>query len=156
MKHRARWYWNRFFWFFVSPMRQAYRFVRRPHTLAVKCLVECDGGFLLVRLTYNHKQWTMVGGGLSRGETFEDAAKRELLEEVGIVATSFTKIGEYTRDHDNMLDTVHVFYCRVNNKAFTIDDVEIAEARWFKPNDLPTPRREIVDRIFKMYNLAHD
>lgn len=125
--------------------------MRRPHTLAVKCLVECDGEFLLVRLSYSHREWTIAGGGLNRRETFEDAAKRELFEETGIIAKQVTKIGKYVREHDYFIDEVHVFYCRVGSKEFTIDDDEIAEARWFQPDELPIPRREVVDRIFKMY-----
>lgn len=61
-----------------SPIRQAARVL----------LLDCDGRALLFRFVdpvNGSPFWITPGGGLDEGETFEDAAKRELREETGIV-----------------------------------------------------------------------
>ena len=44
-----------------------------------------NGQVLLGRRTDNH-QWGYAGGSIELGETVEEAAKRELFEEMGLVA----------------------------------------------------------------------
>lgn len=61
-----------------SPIRQAARVL----------LLDRDGRALLFRFVdpvNGSPFWITPGGGLDEGETFEDAAKRELREETGIV-----------------------------------------------------------------------
>ena len=61
--------------------------MRRRRATAV---VYRDSAVLLVR-DRGHKKYSLPGGGAHRGESIEDAAARELREELGMVATSSTR-----------------------------------------------------------------
>ena len=150
MRYTPRQYATRLFWMVVNPLRHAYWYVVRPHTLGAKCLVEHDGAVLLVRINYAHKRWTVPGGGVNRGETPEHAAIRELQEEVGVSASKVTKLGEYVSTHQYKVDTVHVYRCTAQSRGFKVDGFEISEAGWFRPEELPAERQPSVDKILAM------
>jgi hypothetical protein len=64
-----------FHWYFL---------LRRPMTLGVRVLVrDKSGAVLLVRHSYV-AGWHLPGGGVERGETAQDAARKELMEEAAI------------------------------------------------------------------------
>lgn len=141
----------RLFFFFAVPIRRVYRFFVRKPILAAKCLVECGGEFLLVRNSYAHRRWGVAGGGLNRGESYRTAAVRELFEETGIVAGRIEFLGFYTGVFEKCPVITCVYLCRVKNKDFAIDGLEISEAGWFTPDALPSPSHKSVDTILGMY-----
>ncbi|OHA26454.1 MAG: hypothetical protein A3C06_02655 [Candidatus Taylorbacteria bacterium RIFCSPHIGHO2_02_FULL_46_13] len=114
----------------VNPVQRVYWFLFRPDTRGVKCVLECNGHVLFVRLGYAHKGWTIPGGGVKRGESFEEAARREVQEEVGILVENVRKIGEYKNTSQYKRDTVEVFYAAVAIPTFKVDGFEIVEAQW--------------------------
>ena len=63
-------------------------------------VLDDDDRVLLTRFDFRDGQsvWTTVGGGLEPGETYEDAARRELVEEAGL---ELAELGPciWTRDH---------------------------------------------------------
>lgn len=69
----------------AMPLRRFYWYIFQPRTRGVKCLIQKDGKFLLVRLAYAHKSWTVPGGGVKKKESFEEACYREIKEEIGVV-----------------------------------------------------------------------
>ena len=94
-----------------------------------------DEQVLLIRHTYQ-PGWFMPGGGVKRGETLEQAARREAQEEVGAELGELTLLGIYTHIGDFRTDHNILFLCC----DFTLDgthDSEIAETRFFALNDLP-------------------
>ena len=66
----------------MNPVRRFYWFVFRPQTRGVKVLILWQGKALLVRLGYAHRSWTIPGGGVHSEESYEEAARREIKEEV--------------------------------------------------------------------------
>jgi 8-oxo-dGTP pyrophosphatase MutT (NUDIX family) len=61
--------------------------------------------------------WSMHGGGLEIGETVEDAAKRELFEETGLIANNIQLLGvfsgndlRYTYPNGDKVSIVEVVY----------------------------------------------
>ncbi len=147
----------RTFYFFVNPFRRLYWFVVRPKTRGVKCVIFWQDKILLVRLAYAHKKWTIPGGGVKRHETPEQAAKRELREEVGINLSALNHCGSYQTVKEYKRDTVDCFYANVESPDFVLDDLEISEAGWFSLDDLPENRVPRVNKIIPFCKkLLHD
>ncbi len=78
----------------------------------------------------------MPGGGVKRGETLEQAARREAREEVGAELQDLSLLGAYTYFGRWKSDHNIVFF----SDQFTANgkhDREIAEARFFPLAELP-------------------
>lgn len=112
-----------------------YAFIFRPRTLGVRVMLIQNREVLLVRQTYL-PGWFMPGGGVKRGETLEEAARREVHEEVGAEMEALELVGAYTSFRNYLSDHNILFLC----KDFTINgqpDFEIAEVRSFPLDALP-------------------
>jgi 8-oxo-dGTP pyrophosphatase MutT (NUDIX family) len=112
-----------------------YCFFFRPIRTGVRVMMLRGDQVLLIRQTYV-PGWFMPGGGLKRGETMEQAVRREAKEEVGAELANIQLMGVYTSSKDWKTDHNILFICR----EFTINgkpDSEIAEVRFFHLNDLP-------------------
>jgi len=80
--------------------------------------------------------WFMPGGGLKRGETLEEATRREAREETGAELGEITLMGAFTNFTEWKTDHNIVFICtkfQIKSKP----DAEIAELRAFPLNELP-------------------
>lgn len=139
-------------YFFINPFRKLYWFIVRPQTRGVKCIIEHDGKILLTRLGYAHKKFTIPGGGVKKNETWEEGIRREILEEVGITLGKIEKIGEYKNVMEYKRDTVVVFHSVVSSPVFKIDNIEVVEANWFSPKELPLNRVPRVDIVLGLLN----
>lgn len=124
--------------------RTAYRLLeliwllRRPGKLGVKCLLVNHDRILLVRHTYGHRDWDLPGGGVKRGELPLSAARREMGEELGIVAGSWTPLGEVRGIVSHRRDTVHCFRVVLPTSELAVDLGELAAAAWFAPSEIPS------------------
>ncbi len=74
----------------------------RPEGALVAVYV--DRALLLVRSSYQ-VEWNFPGGGVKRGETPDATARRELAEEIGLVAPRLLPAGEATGICDGWGDT---------------------------------------------------
>jgi 8-oxo-dGTP diphosphatase len=108
--------------------------------VGVGCIVVRDGQFLLVR---NHRGfWSTPGGHLDFGESPEDCAARETLEETGV---SVTAVQFVAITNDVLVDAgKHYVTIWMRGEASDLppticDAAEIAEIGWFAPDALPTP-----------------
>ncbi len=127
-----------------------YWFVFRPRTFGVKCAIEHDGHWLMIRNTYGRGHWTFPGGKVERGEEPRDAAMREVREEVGIVLDDVRAIGDYYTTKQYKRDTVYCFVASVPSRDHLIDQGEIAEAKWIPFGEIPDLRSQAVDKILVM------
>jgi 8-oxo-dGTP diphosphatase len=91
---------------------------------------------LLVRPSYR-VGWHLPGGGIKRGETPEAAARRELAEEIGLVAPVLIPAGVACGMWDGRRDRVHFFELRLNEAPeLHLDNREIVATRLIRPSEL--------------------
>jgi len=131
----------------AAQARLVYWFVFRPNTFGVKCVIQYEGRWLMIRNSYGKGHWTFPGGAVDRGEDPADAAIREVREEVGIALDSVVSIGSYQSNRQYKHDTVHCFVATVRSDDHQIDNAEVIESGWFRPDALPTFRGKAVDQI---------
>jgi 8-oxo-dGTP pyrophosphatase MutT (NUDIX family) len=112
----------------------------RPVTLGVRAIVlDGEDNVFLVRHTYT-RGWHFPGGGVEVGESVYEAVGRELLEEGNIAIEGTPAIhGVFFNHRISRRDHVVVFVVR----DFQVlgprpPDREIAEARFFPANALPS------------------
>ena len=107
----------------------------------VKCVLTHGGSMLLVRHTYGHRDiWHVPGGGVHRHEEPLKAAAREMREELGVRDLHWREL--VTRDMrvDRMEVRLTCVYAELPDPAHvTPDPIEIAQAAWFAPAELPAP-----------------
>ena len=118
-------------------LAQFFRRRFRITTLGSRALVVRDSQVLLVRMTYVNG-WFLPGGGVNRGESFHDAALREVREECGLAASHAELFGLYHSRKGGKSDHV-ALYVVTEFEAITgaRPDPEIAESRFFNLRALP-------------------
>jgi len=113
--------------------------VKRRITLGVRVMLIRGDDIFLIRQTYL-PGWQLPGGGVEPGETAEDSAARELLEESGYRVLGPMEMFGLYHNSNAMTDRDHVvlYVCRSFETAFDFKpNLEIAEFGWFDRNQLP-------------------
>jgi 8-oxo-dGTP pyrophosphatase MutT (NUDIX family) len=114
---------------------RVYCFIFRPITLGIRVMLIQNNQVLLVRHTYI-EGWYLPGGGVKRGETLDQAARREAHEETGATLNNLRLLGAYTNFKEWKSD--HGILFLSNDFTTTSEhDNEIAEIRFFPLDDLP-------------------
>lgn len=131
--------------------RLVVRAIAPSFTVGSMCIIERDNGdILFVRLSYRSR-WGVPGGLLERGESPEDAARREVAEEVGL---DVELVGEPAVVVDATPQRVDiVFRARVGTdgtETVVARSPEIEEARWFPREALPELQPETVTAIIAL------
>jgi 8-oxo-dGTP pyrophosphatase MutT (NUDIX family) len=100
-------------------------------------VIDGQGRFMLVKQTYT-PGWIFPGGGVERGETCLQAAKREVEEEAAIFAKGALHLVGMFSNHEQMAGDHLAFYVlrEFEQRAFK-PNMEIADARFFSPDELP-------------------
>lgn len=119
----------------------------RP-AVTVDNVVFCfDGKNLKVLLVQRKNEpykncWAFPGGFLEEKETLEEAAKRELLEETGLVPLSLTQIGAFSaidRDpRERVITTAFFSIVHPKEAEAAVAGDDAAEVSWFNIKELPT------------------
>ena len=102
-------------------------------------------GKVLLQKRRDNLCWAIHGGGVEIGEKVEDAAKRELLEETGLIANKLELLGVFSGE--NMMytypngDEVYIvginYVCRDFSGELLSETDETLELRWFEISKLP-------------------
>jgi 8-oxo-dGTP pyrophosphatase MutT (NUDIX family) len=126
-------------------------------------LLDAEGRLLLVHRTDND-MWGLPGGAVELGETLEDAAVREVHEEVGLTCHRLKLFGVYSGPElyyrypngDEVHNVAVSFLCRDFSGTIEVDNVEVKEASFFSLDGLPSEispvDRFIIEDIVRRYD----
>lgn len=118
--------------------------------VGVGVMILKDGKLLLGRRHNNPEKassllngagnWTMPGGKLDFGETFEEGVKREVSEETGMTLNNVDVICV----NQDIIETAHFITVGLLSDSFSgeprvMEPDEITEWGWFDLNNLPNP-----------------
>jgi 8-oxo-dGTP diphosphatase len=118
------------------PLARIWWQLARPRHEGALVAVHVGPALLLVRSSYR-VGWHLPGGGVRRGEMPEAAARRELAEEIGLVASALLPAGVICGIWDGRRDRVHFFELRlVELPKLQLDNREIIAARLTSPSEL--------------------
>ncbi len=102
--------------------------------------------------------WDLAAGGVvAAGEEYDNAARRELAEELGIEVTTMEYLGE-GRFADDAVALIGRGYRCVHDGPFTFTDGEIAEVRWVDGaglQSLMATERFVPDNVALLLPLLH-
>jgi 8-oxo-dGTP pyrophosphatase MutT (NUDIX family) len=119
------------------PLARVWWRLRRDRHEGALVAVYVDRGLLLVRSSYR-AEWNFPGGTVKRDETPEAAARRELAEEIGLVAPRLEPAGEASGVWDWRRDRVHFFELRLDRlPKLKLDNREIIGTRLASPEEMP-------------------
>ena len=125
-------------------------------TRGVRVLLFKKDKILLVRHRYNDL-WVMPGGKIDHKDSPELAARKELEEEVGIIAENFDyQLGVYKNNIKGKDDTVYVYvlthFKKIEDfKRTFLNFIEIKDSKWFYILDLPeNTSSATMDRITEL------
>ncbi|MBN3762528.1 NUDIX hydrolase [Burkholderia sp. Ac-20365] len=90
---------------------------------------------LLVKSSYR-KEWNFPGGSIHRGETPDAAARREMVEEIGLSSPALRPAGSVSGTYEGRRDRVHFFELHLDSMPpLQLDNREIVAARLVSPEE---------------------
>lgn len=107
--------------------------------------------------------WGVPGGFIELGESTEEAGRREVLEETGIVIGKLELIGGFSgKQHFVILPNGDEFYPvtiayiskEIIGGVLKADGQETSEAKFFKANELPEGLIPLILKLIKQYSLS--
>jgi len=114
---------------------RVYWMIFKPLMLGVRVMMLRGDAVLLVKHTYQ-PHWYFPGGLVERGESLEEAARREAREEVGAALGPLTLVGVFSNPAQGKSDHVTVFACTEFSISPTTNP-EIEQWALFGPTELP-------------------
>ena len=108
-------------------------------------IVEDPQGRVLLQLRADNHCWGYCGGSIEPDERVEDAAKRELFEETGLIAEALELFGVWSGPElhyvypngDEVSNIDIVFLCRKFSGQLIPQADEVDDLRFFHPDELP-------------------
>jgi 8-oxo-dGTP diphosphatase len=110
----------------------------------VAAFVVRDGKFLMGRRRGQHGcgSWSVPGGHIEYGETFEEAAKREVVEETGLIVEDLQFVGvtsDVFSEQERHYVTVWLIGECLNGDSSVLEPDKYDSHGWFDLEDLPEP-----------------
>ncbi len=149
---------------YISDLRK----VLGHRTLIMPCgvvIIEDGQGKILLQKRADDGKWGYHGGAVEIDESVEDAARREVKEELNLELDELRLLGVYSGpeyhhvypngDETASIDIVYV--CGKYHGEMRLQPEEVTEARWFGRDELPenlsaNDRQPILDYFFSLEN----
>ena len=114
---------------------------------------------LLLHHRKDNQCWGLIGGSMEIGESLEETAKREVLEETGLTLNELNWFDLFSREEliyqlphgDVVVNVVAVYTSRKYEGHLASEPTESSELRFFKLNELPKnispPDKPIIEKF---------
>ncbi|MBW0007763.1 MAG: NUDIX domain-containing protein [Sphingomonas sp.] len=110
-----------------------------------------QGELVLIRNSYGRSDlFVLPGGGIRPFEEPAAAATREVGEELGVGVTDLSFRSLHFSRAEGKRDEIHLFEARVSDRL-SVDDFELAEARFVPLGDLPQTTSPATRRRIEEY-----
>jgi 8-oxo-dGTP pyrophosphatase MutT (NUDIX family) len=110
--------------------------IRRPHHEGALVAIYVGRAVLLVKSSYR-AEWNLPGGSVHPGEAPEAAARREMVEEIGLSSSPLIPAGSVSGNWDGRRDRVHFFELHLDRlPELRLDNREIVAAQMTSPEQL--------------------
>ncbi len=123
----------------------------------VRIIVENSKGEILLQKRSSNMQlfpdcWDQSASRhVDKGESYEDAAKRELSEEIGVTDRDLTEIGKYYSESAfewrQLNRFTRVYKVVLDKKPQNLGAEEVVEVKWFTPNKAKMLVKNHPDRV---------
>ncbi len=122
-------------------------------------ILEDAEGRILLELRHDNRCWGYAGGAVEMDEVVEDAARRELFEETGLVAGKLELYGVfsgpeshfYYPNGDEVSYVEIVYTCRDWSGELRPQPGEVDELRWFAAGELPEDLSPPTARVIRQW-----
>lgn len=113
--------------------------------LGASVIIEDRDDRILLQKRRDNGCWCTQGGSVELDEIVEDAARRELYEETGLVAGKMELFGVFSGkdmhyvypNGDEVSNVDIVFLCKDFSGELKVQESELSELRFFKASELP-------------------
>lgn len=134
--------------FIVNDVKKAIAFAESRYKYSIECLYECSCGAVVYRkindeiryllIKNRHSiHWSFPKGHIEDGETEEETAIREVLEETGLhinIIPNFNSVSEYTIQ-GKIEKSVKIFLATTEDTTTKIQEEEIEDYIWLNYED---------------------
>lgn len=108
-------------------------------------IINSDGHILMQQRKYPHGKWGLPGGLMELGESTQEMAKREVLEETGLIIGELKLFGVYSGENylctaqngDEFYVVTTVYTTTEYHGEVLINDDESLAFEWININNLP-------------------
>ena len=129
------------------------RFHYRNPLPCVTCVLETADGILLVLRGKQPKEgfWALPGGFMEIGESPEEAAKREMLEETGVEAVAVSLIGLTSQHSERFGSVLYAGYEVLEFRGEPKPGSDARDTAFIKRNALPPIAFESLEDMLDLY-----